>query len=101
MKILSLLGLAQAAGKIVSGDVSTFEALQHHRVKLLIIASDASARTKKRFITAADSFAVPYLELASMSELGIAIGKPDRAIVGVVDEGFARSLARNMPDSGN
>jgi ribosomal protein L7Ae-like RNA K-turn-binding protein len=101
MKVLSLLGLAQAAGKVVSGDVATFEALRQHRVKLLIIAVDASSRTKKRFVIAAKSEAVPYLELANMAELGKAIGKPDRAVIGVVDAGFARSLARSMPDSGN
>lgn len=101
MKALSLLGLAQAAGKVVSGDVATYEAFRQKRVKLLIIAGDASSRTKKRFIAAAKDEAVPYLELATMAELGKAIGKPDRAVIGIVDAGFARSLIRSMPDSGN
>jgi ribosomal protein L7Ae-like RNA K-turn-binding protein len=101
MKALSLLGMAQAAGKLVSGDNATYEALRQNKVKLLIIAADASSRTKRRFITAAQSAAAPYLELAGMTELGKAIGKPDRAVIGVVDAGFARSLIRSMPDSGN
>ncbi len=45
-KVLSFLGLATRAGKIVSGDDSTLLDLKKGKVNLILIAEDASNNTK-------------------------------------------------------
>ena len=44
-KVLSFLGLATRAGKIVSGDDSTLLDLKKGKVNLILIAEDASNNT--------------------------------------------------------
>jgi ribosomal protein L7Ae-like RNA K-turn-binding protein len=106
MRFLSLLGMAQAAGKLVSGDRAVYDALARGRVRLLVIAGDAAARTGKRFMAQAASKNIPYLITESKAALGQAIGKPDRAVIGVLDAQFARSLQAALsagipPSAGN
>ena len=48
-KILSMLGLAEKAGKIASGEFSTEKAVKSHQAFLVIVANDASGNTKKMF----------------------------------------------------
>ena len=48
-KVFSLIGLAMRAGKVVSGDDSTLLELKKGRVKLVLIAEDASNNTQKLF----------------------------------------------------
>ena len=48
-KILNLLGLAQKAGKIASGEFSTEKAIKGGQAKMVVISADASGNTKKKF----------------------------------------------------
>jgi ribosomal protein L7Ae-like RNA K-turn-binding protein len=93
--------MAQAAGRLVSGDAACYDALQKGKLQLLILATDASPRTKRHFVDAALQLGLKYVEVACKEDLGKAIGKPDRAVVGVVDAGFARSLVLALPGPGN
>lgn len=101
MKFLALLGMAQAAGRLISGDMACADALERGRVHLLVIAADAADRTQRHFTSMASQVNVPIVVIATKAELGRAIGKPDRAVIGVVDAGFARSLKAAAPGSGN
>ena len=49
-KIVSTIGMANRAGKIVSGQDSVRNSIRRKKVKLIIIAEDASDNTKKRFL---------------------------------------------------
>ena len=48
-KICGLLGLATRAGKTVFGTESCMSAIEKRKVKLILLASDASDRTKTNF----------------------------------------------------
>ena len=48
-KILSLLGLAFRAGKVVSGEFAVKEAVRGQTAELVLVAGDASDNTKKLF----------------------------------------------------
>ena len=48
-KVLSYLGLAARARKIQSGEFSTEKSVKSGRAALVIVASDASDNTKKKF----------------------------------------------------
>ena len=91
-KFLSLLGLCQRAGKLVSGELPCEKALKGVKVKLLIISEDASGNTKKKFKNAALLKNVDIICTETKENIGRAIGKDLRSTVAIIDEGFARQL---------
>ena len=48
-RALSMLGIATKAGKTVTGEFSTEKAVKEGRACLVVVASDASNNTKKKF----------------------------------------------------
>lgn len=93
-KIYSMIGLAHKAGKLVSGDDTVRSAIQHSKVKLLIVSADASANTLKRFRNAAAFYKVELKEYGSKEELGSCIGKSGRSVVGITDNNFGDSIRK-------
>ena len=91
-KVLSFLGLATRAGKIVSGDDSTLLDLKKGKVNLILIAEDASNNTKKLFKDKSTFSNIPYLFFSTKEEIGFAIGKSPRAVVGIKDENFSKKI---------
>ena len=86
------LGLAQKAGKIVSGDFAVRGALKSGTVKLLVVAMDTAPNSKKEFCYLAAQAGVPVVELLTRWELGSALGKGQRAAVAITDSNFASML---------
>lgn len=98
-KIYSLLGLAQRAGKIASGEFMTEQSVKAGTAVLIIVAQDASANTKKNFNDMATYYEVPIEIVGNKEELGHAIGKEIRASLAVLDYGFAKSIQKQLKDS--
>ena len=48
-KVLSLIGLSMKAGRCTSGEMMTENETKAGKAKLVIVASDASENTKKKF----------------------------------------------------
>ena len=92
-KIFSLMGLATKAGKTVSGEFSTENGIKDGKVKLVVVAGDASSNTKKLFHDKCSFYKVPVYEYGTKDELGHAIGKEMRSSAGITDAGFASKLA--------
>ncbi|MCD8198597.1 MAG: ribosomal L7Ae/L30e/S12e/Gadd45 family protein [Phascolarctobacterium sp.] len=88
-KLISSLGLAQRAGKALSGDFAVSDALKRKKVKLLLVAKDAAYNSKKELYRIAKTYNVTVLEILSREEIGIAIGKPPRIAVAIIDNNFA------------
>lgn len=97
-KILSLLGLATRAGKVVSGEFSTEKGIKEGKVRLAIVANDASDNTKKLFTDKGAFYEVPVYIYSLKEELGHAIGREMRASVGITDEGFANQLKLKLDE---
>lgn len=95
-QILSMLGLAEKAGKIKSGEFSTEKAVKSHRAFLVIVADDASFNTKKMFRNMCEFYHVPIYCYGDKETLGHCIGKQYRASLAVTDEGFSRSLESKL-----
>ncbi len=55
-KVYTLLGFAQKAGKIVSGEAGCENAIKQNKVFLLIVSDDASDHTKSRMRSLTDFF---------------------------------------------
>jgi ribosomal protein L7Ae-like RNA K-turn-binding protein len=90
VRVLSLLGFAQASGNLVSGYNGCLATLRRGRVKLVIIATDASDGTKDTFLKAARG--IPVMETGTMEQLGAAIGKSERAVLCILEAGMAQAI---------
>lgn len=97
-KLLSLLSLSQKAGKLKSGEFQTENAIKSYEASLVIVATDASDNTKKKFHDMCSFYEVPYIEYGDRDLLGHTIGKEFRAMVAVCDEGFAKSMQKTYSE---
>ena len=95
-KIESLLGLCTRAGKLASGEFAAEGAVKDGSACLVIVATDASANTKKLFKDKCSFYQVPCFEYGTKESLGHAIGKEMRASIAVLDEGFAKSIIKHL-----
>ncbi|CUH96133.1 hypothetical protein P22_2221 [Propionispora sp. 2/2-37] len=97
-KVVSALGLAQKAGKIISGEFAVEKAIRSRRVKLLLVAKDSSENTKKAYRNMAEFYKIPLYEILSREVLGSCIGKHNRAALAIVDEGFKQVIDSALSD---
>lgn len=93
-KVYGLLGLAMKAGKIVFGTDSCIEEIQRKRVKLVIVATDAAERTKMKLSIICSDNNVAILEFSTIEELSNAIGRSNKAIVGIKDINFSNEIKK-------
>lgn len=95
-KSLSLLSLATRAGKTKSGSFQTEQAVKSGAACLVIIASDASENTKKKFRNMCSFYDVPIYFYADQDTLGHAMGKEFRISAAVTDAGFADEIEKQL-----
>ncbi|MCX7779316.1 MAG: ribosomal L7Ae/L30e/S12e/Gadd45 family protein [Negativicutes bacterium] len=93
-KLASLIGLAQKAGKIASGDFAVERAVKTGKANLMIIAGDASENTKKGYRDLANYYRVACYEALDKTTIGNSIGKPQRAVLVFLDAGFSLSARK-------
>ncbi len=95
-KALSQLGLAMRAGKVVSGDEIVLKAIRSSEAKLVIVAGDASLNTRKKFRDKCGTYRVPLLIGFDRESLGSSVGKPERVVLALTDQGFASLLRKTV-----
>jgi ribosomal protein L7Ae-like RNA K-turn-binding protein len=95
-KVESLLGLCTRSRNLVSGEFATEGAVKDGSAWLVLVATDASANTKKLFKDKCSFYEVPCFEYGTKESLGHAIGKEIRASIAVLDEGFAKSIMKHL-----
>ena len=90
-RVLNTLGLAYRAKKVVLGE----EVLnQINDVKLIIIANDISSKSKERFLKKCSYYKIDYLDNYDGQSISNALGKNNVKVVGVIDDGFKRSILK-------
>lgn len=92
-KLYNLLGLAQRAGRLASGDFAVTKAVQGKKAHLMLVAEDASEETKAGYRQMAKQAKIELFYLGSREQLGHCIGKDFRAVIAVLDAGFANAIA--------
>ena len=95
-KIYSYIGLAMRAGQVVSGDDTTLKELKKGKISLVIVADDASENTKKLFKDKSSYRKINQIYLSTKVELGLAIGKSPRAVIGIKDKSLASKITELM-----
>ena len=93
-RLKQLLGLAQAAGKVVSADPEVEGAHYKNKVRLLILAEDATDRVRKKYRQEAEINEVTLITALTRDDIGQALGKSPRGIVAVLDNGFKKSVLK-------
>lgn len=86
-------GLAAKAGKVVCGADSVHEQILRKKIFIVIIAEDSSLNTKEKFLRLAEENGVKALVYGNIDKNSKAIGKKNKAIIGVVDKNFSEAIA--------
>ena len=89
---VSLLGLANRARKIISGEELSLKEIRSGKAKLVLLSEDASTNTDKKITDKCKSYDVPFRMIENREVLGHAIGKEARVVVAILDGGFAKKL---------
>ncbi len=93
-KVLGLLGLSTKAGKVCFGRDACIDLIEKRKIKLVIVAVDASDRTKKDIKFICDKNNTKICFYGTIEALSKAIGKNNKAIIGIKDENFAKQIEK-------
>ena len=93
-KLLSLLGFAARARRLVCGTQQRRDEIRRGKLSLVIVAQNASENTKKRIGDACEYYGCEmYIAPTTSLELSNRIGKSANiAVIGVADENFANGI---------
>lgn len=91
-KIYGILGIAAKAGKIVSGFDAIQDATKRKQVTLIIVAKETSEKTQKEMRFICDKYGIPLVVFGNIEGNSHAIGKKNRALIGICDEGLAKKF---------
>ena len=91
-RIYSMLGLARKAGFAQGGEFLAEKAVKSFKARVVIVATDASDNTKKKFRDMCTFYEVPCYEVGGKDSLGRALGYEMRASVAIKDAGMSKKL---------
>lgn len=91
-KIHSYMGFARKSGNLISGGNTCEITGEKGRLKLLIIAEDASENSRQKMIKLAKKTETAYRIYGRTDELSHATGTPGRSVFGVTNRNFADTI---------
>lgn len=80
------------AGKVSFGADSVEETIAKKKVKLVILSEESSDRTKEKFIEICKKHKLPIIIYGTIESLSKAIGKNNKAIIGIKDINLSKSI---------
>ena len=90
-----MIGLAQRAGKVISGEELVVKAIQTGKAQLIFLANDAVPNVTKKITDKSKYYKVEVSTVFNALELSAALGKP-RKVVAVADAGFSKKMRTLM-----
>lgn len=93
-KILGLLGLATAGGRIAPGDTAVRDAIFRGKAQLVVLARDCGENTKEKFVRLCSEKEITCIEMFDKETIGKAIGKEGKAVIALTDRGFAEAVMK-------
>lgn len=91
-RVLGLIGLCTKAGKICFGTDACTDLIQKRKIDLVIVANDASDRTKRNFEFICNKNDTKICFLGTIESLSKAIGKSNKAVIGIKNKDFANQI---------
>ncbi len=89
---LNYLGMAYRAGKLITGEDNIINKMRNNEVYMVVVATDASDNTKKKYKDKCTYYEVLNVESGTVNDISHAIGKNNRVAIGICDKGFAKGL---------
>jgi len=98
-KIWSMLGLAKRAGRVETGSLPVEKCIKAYRAFLVVVAADASDRTKKDLRNMCGFRDIELAEFGTKEALGHALGAgAERSAAAVTDEGLAARIQKMIEE---
>lgn len=91
-RILSLLGLAKRAGKLVLGTDFVCERMANGEIHYIFVASDSSNNTLDKIEHKAYFYKVEINKAYTTKELNASIGEDNIKVIGIIDTGFSKKI---------
>ena len=91
-KINSYMGFAKKSGNLISGGNTCQVTAEKGRLKLLIIAEDASENSREKMIKLAGKTKTAYRIYGRTDDLSHGTGTSGRRVFGVTDRNFADTI---------
>ena len=95
-KVLSYLGFAARARKLVTGYNTCLYMMEKKKIRLLLLAEDLSENTKKKMVSAAQRCGVPCKIYGAGEQLSEITGNVGKGIFGIPDENFAKVISEGI-----
>lgn len=86
--------LQKKPGKIIAGTDVCIDNIKKRKAKLVIIAKDASEKTKQNIKYICEQNDTICLELGKIEDLSKAIGNSNKAIIGILEKNFAQEIQK-------
>lgn len=93
-KVYGLLGLTAKSGNIVFGTDACIDKIESKKVKLIIVAQNASEKTKKNIKFICDKNNTEMKIFGTIEKISKAIGKNNKAIIGIKNESLANEISK-------
>ncbi len=93
-KFFRMLGLAARMRGIAFGEGAVKDSIKSGKAKLVIVASDASENTKKKFRNSCEFYAAKIIETSDRFTLGRYTGREFAVVMAVTDSSIAEEMKR-------
>lgn len=98
-KVLGLVGLGIRARRAVVGVQQVRDAARRGKLKLALVASDASRNSMDKVVPLLTARSVVILQGFKSAELAASCGRESVSVLGVLDAGLARGIREAAPES--
>lgn len=95
-KFYSMVGMARKSGNIMFGFDTTISFIKNNNKILVILANDASEKTKKNVIFECDKYGCKYIEYGEKDIYGSILNKKAVSVLAVTDVNMISYLLKNQ-----
>ncbi len=95
-KIYGILGICSKAGKLVCGSEAVIEEINKNQIQLVIVAEDTSPKSIQKIEKICNERNVLLIIFGTIFENSKAIGKVNKAIIGVKDKNLAVAIREKI-----
>ena len=99
-RILSLLGFAKKARKLVTGTNAVLRSILMCEAEIVIVTNDAGKSVKEKFKRLCSENEIEFYIIGDSLELGNATGEKNKVIYSVIDAGFKDKLVELITNLG-
>ena len=93
VKVINMINFALKARKYTIGE-NVLTSSKKNKVKLAIIATDASSASKKKYSDKLNYYRVRFIEYGTKSELGNLLNKNEISIIAILDINIAKQIIK-------